>query len=484
MDPLSSIQLTKRWELVEQIGEGGFGKVYRVQSGSEHAVAKLVPKAAGANRELLFVDLKDVRNVIPIWESGETESHWVLLMPEAEMTLETHLQKLSRPAMFDEIFPVIQDILTALSDMQGRIVHRDIKPANILYWEGHWRLADFGISRYAEATTAIDTQKFAMSPAYAAPERWRAERATSSTDIYSVGILVYESLEGHKPFEGPTWEDYRHQHLHVAPAPMTYASPRIAAMVDEMLYKPADARPSSSNLKRRIQKYSDSTGSSASSRLQEANRKHVNKLADKARIASEEITKAERRDMLIAVAKESHLKLGTLLEEFIGDAAPSAVTIKGPNGAWRTNLGDASLHFGGFTKTDKNPWGGPISQELDVIAHSEIAVTYPGDRAGYKGRSHSLWFCNFGNSDQYAWYELAFKYDALSGKRSEEVPFCLEPGAIAAQAFSIGLTAIHLADRPILVELDDVEDLAGHWATWLADAYEGTLHEPDSPKLR
>jgi len=54
-----------------------------------------------------------------------------------------------------------------------------------------WCLADFGIARYAEATTAPDTLKFAMSPAYAAPERWLHETATSATDGYALGVMAF-----------------------------------------------------------------------------------------------------------------------------------------------------------------------------------------------------------------------------------------------------------------------------------------------------
>ena len=56
----------------------------------------------------------------------------------------------------------MEDIDNALIDLDGKVVHRDLKPANVLLLDGHWCLADFGISRYAEASTASDTQKFAL----------------------------------------------------------------------------------------------------------------------------------------------------------------------------------------------------------------------------------------------------------------------------------------------------------------------------------
>jgi serine/threonine-protein kinase len=67
----------------------------------------------------------------------------------------------------DEAVDVMDDILAALEDLANDVVHRDLKPENVLSFDGHWQIADFGISRYAEATTASDTRKHYMTPPYA-----------------------------------------------------------------------------------------------------------------------------------------------------------------------------------------------------------------------------------------------------------------------------------------------------------------------------
>ena len=122
-------------------------------------------------------------------------------------------------------------------DLEGKVVHRDLKPENVLRLDGRWCLADFGISRYAEATTAPDTRKFAMSPQYAAPERWRAERASGAADVYAVGVMAYEMLTGVLPFAGPAFEDFRDAHLHQDPAHLGEVPAALAALVEECLYK-------------------------------------------------------------------------------------------------------------------------------------------------------------------------------------------------------------------------------------------------------
>jgi len=194
------LNLQQEWTLGDRIGGGGFGQVFTAQSATgESAVAKLVPKAPGAEREMLFVNLAGVRHVVPVIDSGETDDAWVIVMPRAERSLRQHIQGAGGRLAIEDSVAILSDIATTLADLDGKVVHRDLKPENVLLLNGHWCLADFGISRYAEATTAPDTRKYAMSPPYAAPERWRSERATTATDIYSLGIIAYELVSGAAP---------------------------------------------------------------------------------------------------------------------------------------------------------------------------------------------------------------------------------------------------------------------------------------------
>jgi serine/threonine protein kinase len=190
------LKFTREWIIGERIGGGGFGQVYAATSaGGETAVIKLVPKAPGADRELLFVDLNSVRNVVPIIDSGEAPDAWALVMPRAEKSLRQHLNENGRPIAVADTIAILKEIALALVDLDGKVVHRDLKPENILLLDGVWCLADFGISRYAEASTAPDTQKYALSAPYAAPERWRGERAEATTDIYSLGVYSLRAFD-------------------------------------------------------------------------------------------------------------------------------------------------------------------------------------------------------------------------------------------------------------------------------------------------
>ena len=88
------INLDREWRLGDQLGAGGFAKVYLAQAeDGDPAVIKLIPKAPGAQRELLFEDLNGVPNVVPVIETGEWGDYLVLVMDQAEMSLRDYLSK-------------------------------------------------------------------------------------------------------------------------------------------------------------------------------------------------------------------------------------------------------------------------------------------------------------------------------------------------------------------------------------------------------
>src|SRR5205823_5825190 len=174
-----------------------------------------------------------------------------------------HLEESGGVLTITDTVAVLSDIAATLVDLDGRVVHRDVKPENVLFLGDRWCLADFGISRYAEATTSPDTQKFALSPPYAAPERWRGERATAAADIYAVGAIAFEMATGSPVFSGPNFEDYREQHLHSAPSGLENIPAGLSSLIASCLYKPAQARPSPETVAARITGLSESASPSS-----------------------------------------------------------------------------------------------------------------------------------------------------------------------------------------------------------------------------
>jgi serine/threonine protein kinase len=469
------IKLERDWEIGEQIGEGGFGRVFLAGSEGEEAVAKFVPKQPGAGRELLFVDLGPARNVIPVIDHGETEENWVLIMPRADMSLRNLIDATSAPLGSEDVRTILADVATTLVDLAGKVVHRDIKPENVLLLAGHWCLADFGISRYTEATTAPDTHKFAMSPPYAAPERWRSDRATAAADVYALGVMGYEMLCGTLPFPGPSLEDFREQHLHQDPPRLAGVDASLTSTIEACLIKAPGARPVPANLLTRFGQAANPPASSGLARLQEVSRKQSQQIADAARHESEASTEQERRESLFAAASRSLERMSNYLIEAIVAVAPTSERRTHTDGRWSIRLGHAGLQI--FQEQPSTPRDGI---PFNVVAYTDVELSMPHDHYGYEGRSHALWFCDAQEAGHYAWFEAAFMLHPSMARQSNRDPFSLKPGDEAGAAVGHGVGTFQVAWPFTKLDDESLEAFVNRWAGWLADAAEGRLHRPTS----
>ncbi|BCB84445.1 serine/threonine protein kinase [Phytohabitans suffuscus] len=473
------IQLTKEWTLGASIDKGGFGKVYEAKSDDEpNAVAKLVPKAPGASRELLFVDVGDARNVVPIIDSGEHEDYWVLVMPRAEMSLLKRIRDANGPISTPDALAILTDIATALADLDGHVVHRDLKPGNVLLLNGHWCLADFGISRYAEATTAPDTHKYAMSPPYAAPERWRSERATIAADVYALGVMAHELLTGTRPFDVSGPDDWRERHLHAEPKSLEGVSAGLAALIDECLYKAPGARPGPANVLARLTRLAQAAPSGGLASLQEANRAEVQRRGEDDRRDSSSRSESERRADLLASAKTSFQRIADQLRTAVMDAAPSVRQAVRPGGSWVMRFGLAEFRLTAPRATAANPWQGWEAPPFDVVVHAELNVWMPRDQYEYEGRSHSLWYCDAQQKGRYQWFETAFMVSAFVPRRGLQNPFALDPGEDAAKALWMGIAELQVAWPFTALTVGELDDFISRWASWFAAASQGRLQHP------
>lgn len=126
---VTTIQLMRTWRLGNELASGGFGRVHEAEADDgSAAVVKLVPKAPGASRELLFEELSGSPNIIPILDSGEWEDYYVLVMPRAEKSLRKHLEEGGGRLDVNEAVVVLTDVAEALASFEAEVVHRDLKP--------------------------------------------------------------------------------------------------------------------------------------------------------------------------------------------------------------------------------------------------------------------------------------------------------------------------------------------------------------------
>lgn len=479
----TDLNLSSTWPVGERVGGGGFGQVYALEGGTQEAVAKFVPKASGADRELLFVGLENVRNVVPIIDSGEHRENWVLVMPRAATSLENYVEDKGRVLDFDDALAVLIDVATALVDLDGRVVHRDIKPGNILLLDGAWCLADFGISRYSEATTASSTHKWSGSPPYVAPERWRAERATSATDIYALGVVGFELLTGSLPFLGPSDEDFRDQHLHANVPSLDGVPAAIATVLEECLFKSGAARPSPANLLERLTRQKVAPVGGGLAALQIANQSEVRRQVESDREASVAVSAAELREERIAAANSIYERISNSLRDAIVAVAPSVEVKEDRNAGyarklgWTMTLGQASMQFADWT-THVSNWGGWQAPAFTVDASGGLRVTFPRSPYDYEGRAHSFWFGDIQDEGAFAWYETAFMHTPLGSRGSTIDPFACDPGENAAKAVWNGMAEYQVAWPFTRLEPENLDEFIERWAGWFAAASSGQLGHP------
>ena len=473
------ICLDRRWCIERQIGAGGFGLVYGARSADGiAAVVKLIPREPGASRELLFIDLDGVPNVTPIIDKGEWHDYWVLVMPEAERTLRDYLNEMSGCLAPTDAVEVLVDITKALVAIEERVVHRDIKPENVLLLDGHWCLADFGISRYADATTAPDTRKHSKTYPYAAPEQWRGDRATSATDVYALGVVAYELLAGHPPFPGPEEHAFRRQHLEERPQSIPGIPTRLRSIVDECLYKVPEARPRPLNLLERWPLSVQPT-SEAGYQLQQANARAVARKAEESRRRSVARADAERRSDLFTAAEQSFASILDWLADEIVQNASAAERSETQSAVW-WSLGKARLGVEHLKLADVYRGDDDRQSPIEVIAHSSIVVQFPRDRFDYEGRSHALWYCNAQIESEYRWFETAFMISPFIPKRGILDPFALLPKQEAYGALAPIVDEYQVAWPFTPFDHGAQQEFIERWLTWFAAAEGGTLARPST----
>lgn len=400
-------------------------------------------------------------------------------MPRAEKSLRQHISDNGGKLNLTDAITVLKDIAEGLASLESSVVHRDLKPENVLYLNGKWCLADFGIARYAEATTAADTHKYSFTPPYAAPEQWRSDRATPATDIYALGVVGYEILSGKRPFSGPSEHNYREQHLHDDPPRLSGIPNIIEAMLVECLYKPAQSRPSAANLLTRLQKVQEPV-KEAFNPLLAANLHAAHKAAEQARQISIQQSENERRKTLSSIAQKSLSRICDELRSQIEQNAPQA-KYNANRKMWFYKLNDATLVVHPAQDLDLHTLQ-KHKYSFDIIAYGEIAVHIPQDQHGYSGRSHSLWYCDAQEEGLYRWYEMAFCW--LLGGRSSVNPFALPPGEESSLALGSVIHSTNLSRPFVPIDQGNEEEFINRWIKVFGEAALGKIQMPmTSPEI-
>ncbi len=474
------ITLKQVWTLGIHLGSGGFGRVYQATDrvGAQVAV-KLVEKKLCGDRELLIAnDVTGVRNVIEVLDSGEDGNDYVLVMPLADRSLAQEMASRGGPMPASDAVAVLTDVAEALAGIAVRsIVSRDIKPNNVLLVAGTWQLCDFGIARYADATTGLATFKESGTAEYTSPERWQGKRATAAADVYSFGVMAYEMLAGRLPFNGPGLGD---QHMHASPPPMNGIAPRLVSLVTECLYKRPEARPTAANILARLHTILNPASGGAAV-LHEANRSVVDESAKaEAKLAAVR-TEKEVRDALYAISQHSLHDVIDMLDAAIAEAAPNSSRTNATTATgWTRSLGKAMIYTFAVQPANVANFG-DRRPPFDLVSYASIGVRIPEDRSGYAGRSHSLWFSDANEKGVYRWYETAFVESPVGLSAVAKMnPFALPPGPEAGAALEPSISGYQVAWPFLPFDQGDEAGLIERWLTWFGLAAQGALSRPSS----
>lgn len=251
------------YRILKEIGKGGMGVVYKAEDTKLHRTVAI--KALSADlvgdekararflREARAASAIDHPNICTVYEVNEAEDVLFFVMQYIDgKTLKKFIG--GRPLPLDQSLEFSLEIADALAEAHRRnVIHRDIKSSNIMLNErNQLKILDFGLAKVVTPSTgtsgAHQTAELTAlgtpfgTASYMSPEQARGERADARSDIFSLGVVMYEMIAGRLPFKGKTSVDVMHGVIHDDPPPLEGAPQRLQQIVSKALAKSPTAR--------------------------------------------------------------------------------------------------------------------------------------------------------------------------------------------------------------------------------------------------
>ena len=231
------LRLDGRYEIIDRLGIGGGSEVVNGGGvvGNRSVAVKILKAEFSSNAEFVRCFRNESKaiavlshpNIVKIFDVGHEKDLEFIVMERIEgITLKEYIDQVGIVPWRECVHYTIQ-ILRALQLAHDRgIIHRDIKPQNIMKLsDGTIKVMDFGIANFSRQTPQNTGEKTMGSVHYVSPEQARGERTDERSDIYSVGVIMYEMLTGRKPFDGETPVSVALKHMNEEPVrPSEYVS--------------------------------------------------------------------------------------------------------------------------------------------------------------------------------------------------------------------------------------------------------------------
>ena len=248
-------KLDGRYEITELIGEGGMADVYRATDvvDNKTVAVKILKKEFAENEEFLrwfrneskAIAVLSHPNIVKIFDVGFSERIQFIVMEYIDgITLNEYMEQQGQLGWKDAVHFILQ-ILRALQHAHSKgIVHRDIKPQNIMMLrDGTIKVMDFGIAKFAREDGKTGTDKAIGTVHYISPEQARGGATDAKSDIYSVGVMLYEMLTAKKPFDTDNPVSIAVMHMQAkVPMPHTFR-PDLQIGLEEIILKAMEKDP-------------------------------------------------------------------------------------------------------------------------------------------------------------------------------------------------------------------------------------------------
>lgn len=247
--------LAHRYEMLEHVGGGGMADVYRARDTllDRFVAVKVLHAQYAGDRAFVIKFRREAQgaaklshpNIVNIYDVGEEEGkHYIVMEYVSGETLKDKIRR-EGALPVQEALRIAEEIAQALEHAhQNNLVHCDIKPHNILVTEsGRVKVADFGIARAVSAATMTFNDSVVGSVHYFSPEQAKGAVIGPKSDLYSLGVVLYEMIAGVLPFEGETPIGIALKHVQEEPAPLRALQPSVPAFAEAIVARAMAKEP-------------------------------------------------------------------------------------------------------------------------------------------------------------------------------------------------------------------------------------------------